>query len=123
MDIALVAAKVLGAYLVIGGLFVIFRGKTIPHLLKDFFGHPAVVYLTGFILIFISSLFLIQNNVWDGTWRTVVTIFAWLVMLKGLCYVFVPETLEKMVNKKMMGMLNLYGLFAIVVGVYLFFLG
>ncbi|MFA5745024.1 MAG: hypothetical protein WC887_02315 [Candidatus Paceibacterota bacterium] len=122
MDISLVAAKILGTYLIISGLFLLFRGKTVPDLLRDFFGHPAVVYLTGIILIFLSALLLVQNNVWDGTWRTVITIFAWLVMAKGIAYIFIPETLKKMVTKKILGMLNIYGLIAIVAGLSLFYI-
>jgi len=122
MDISLIAAKILGVYLVISGLFLMFRGKTIPHLLKDFFGHPAIVYLTGVILIFLSLLLLFQNNVLDSTRHTIVTVFAWLVLLKGMAYLFIPETLRKMVDKKFLGALNLYGLIAIVVGLYLFYI-
>ncbi|MCX6787111.1 MAG: hypothetical protein NTY93_01120 [Candidatus Kaiserbacteria bacterium] len=123
MDISLIAAKILGTYLVISGLFLLFRGKTVPNLLKDFFGHPAVVYLTGVILVFLSALLLIQNNIWDGTWRTVITIFAWFVLLKGVAYIFIPEMLHRMVNKKIFGTLNIYGLVAIVAGLSLFYIG
>ncbi|MDP2651994.1 MAG: hypothetical protein Q8O94_02570 [bacterium] len=123
MDISLLAAKILGTYLVISGLFLLFRGKTVPTLLRDFFDHPAVVYLTGVILIFLSGIFLIQNNVWDGTWRTLITLFAWLVLIKGVAYIFVPESLHKIVNKKVLDSLNIYGLIAIVAGLFLFYLG
>ncbi|MDD2657071.1 MAG: hypothetical protein PHD04_00185 [Candidatus Pacebacteria bacterium] len=123
MDISLVIAKVLGVYLVVSGLFLIFRGKTVPHLLKDFFGHPAVVYLTGVILIFLSTLMLLENNIWDGTWRTIITIFLWLVLLKGLAYIFVPDALQKFANKKLLEMVSAYGLIAIIAGVSLFYLG
>ena len=122
MDITLVVAKVLGLYLIISGLFLIFRGKTIPNLLKDFFGHPAVVYLTGVILVFLSSLFIIQNNVWDGTWHTLVTILMWVVFLKGIAYIFAPDVLHKMVTKKILGSLNLYGLVILVGGVFLLYI-
>ena len=123
MDITLLVAKVLGIYLVVGGLFLIFRGKTIPHLLKDFFDHPAVMYLTGIIWIFLSSMYLIQYNTWDGTWRTLVTLFAWLVMLKGLAYVFMPRVLSEISIRKFRGLWGVYGLIALVVGLYMFFLG
>jgi len=123
MDISLFAAKILGAYLIISGLFLIFRGKTIPHLLKDFFGHPATVYLTGIILVFLSLLLLIQNNVWDGSWRTIITVLAWLVLLKGLAYIFVPQTLHRMITKRLLATLNLYGLIAVIGGVALFYIG
>lgn len=122
MDTSLVAAKVLGVYLIISGLFLLFRGKTLPHLLKDFFGHPAIVYLTGVTLIFLSTLLLVEHNIWDGSWRTVVTVFAWLVLLKGLGYIFVPEVLHKMASKKVLESVNHFGIVAIAVGLSLFYL-
>ena len=122
MEISLIVAKVLGLYLVVSGLFLIFRGNTIPHLLKDFFGHPAIIYLTGVILVFLSAIFLVQNNIWDGTWRTIVTIFAWLVLIKGIAYIFVPDLLQKIVTKKILETLNVYGIIALVAGLFLFFI-
>jgi len=123
MDISLVVAKVLGIYLVVSGLFLIFRGKSVPHMLKDFFGHPAIVYLAGVILIFLSTLYLVENNIWDGTWRSVVTVFVWAILLKGLAYIFAPGMIERLVTKKMLDTVSTYGVVAIVAGVSLFYLG
>ncbi len=123
MEISLLVAKVLGVYLVVSGCFLIFKGKTLPHLLQDFFDHPAIVYLTGVILIFLSSLFLVEHNVWDGSWRTAVTILMWMTLFKWAAYIFFPEVLHRMVNKKVLNSLSLYGLIAIIAGVYLFYLG
>ena len=123
MDIALIVAKLLGTYLVVSGLFLIMRGKTVPHLLKDFFGHPAIVYLTGLILVILSALLIIENNVWNGSWYSVISVFAWLVLLKGLGYIFFPEALQKMARRRLAGSLSLFGLVTAIVGVYIFFLG
>ena len=122
MDITILFAKVLGIYLIVSGLFLILKGKTVPHLLKDFFDHPAIVYLTGVILIFLSSIYLIQYSVWDGTWKVVVTLFAWIVMLKGLTYIFFPQVLDKIAVAKFRNYFSVYGVVAIIIGVYLFFL-
>ncbi len=122
MDTTLLVAKILGIYLVISGLFLLIRGKSIPHLLKDFFNHPAIVYLTGVILVFLSSLYLLQYNIWDGTWKTSVTVFVWLVLLKGVTYIFAPESLSDMAVKKSRKLFGIYGILAIAVGFYLFFL-
>lgn len=122
MDITILVAKILGVYLVVSGLFLILKGKSVPHLLKDFFDHPATVYLTGIILIFLSSMYLIQYNIWDGTWKTLVTLFAWLVALKGLAYIFVPQVFHESTIKKFRGLFGVYGLIAILIGIYLFFL-
>jgi uncharacterized protein YjeT (DUF2065 family) len=123
MDISLVAAKILGTYLIVSGLFLLFRGKTVPHMLKDFFDHPAIMYLAGVLLVFFSSLMLILGNVWDGTWRTLVTILVWLVLLKGVAYILMPEVFRKLVNKTILGSLNLYGLVAVGAGFFLFYAG
>ena len=122
MDITILTAKILGVYLIVSGLFLIFKGKTVPHLLKDFFDHPATVYLTGVILIFLSSMYLIQYNIWNGTWKTLITIFAWLVMIKGLLYILFPQVLNEMAIKKFRSSFGAYGFVAIVVGLYIFFL-
>jgi len=122
MDISLIATKILGVYLVVSGLFLIFRGKTVPMLLKDFFNHPAIVYLTGAILVFLSTLMLIQNNVWDGSWRMIITMFTWLVFIKGVAYILIPESLSKVVSRGFIKSLNLYGLVAIIIGLSLFYI-
>ena len=122
MDITILVAKILGVYLVVAGLFLLIKGKSIPHLLKDFFDHPATVYLTGIILIFLSSMYLIQYNIWDGSWKTVVTFFVWLVMLKGVTYVFAPKLLSEMNIQKFRSAFGVYGIVAIIIGFYIFFL-
>ncbi len=120
MDTTILVAKIFGIYLVISGLFLIIKGKTMAHILKDFFDHPAVVYLSGVILIFLSSMYLLQYNIWQGTVQTIVTIFVWLVFIKGLSYLFFPGQLNDMVAKKLKGPLVVYGIIAILVGLYLF---
>ena len=123
MDITILVAKLFGIYLVVAGLFLLFKGKSIPHLLKDFFDHPAMMYLTGIILVFLASMYLIPYNVWDSTWRTLVTVFVWLVLLKGLVYIFVPRLLSETAIQRSRNWFGLYGILSIVVGVYMFFLG
>jgi len=122
MDITTLTLKVLAIYLVISGLFLLFKGKSIPLLLKDFFNHPATVYLTGIVLVFLSSMYLIQYNVWDGTWKTIVTVFVWLVLIKGLGYIFMPAMLNEMAIRKSKNLFSIYGVIATAVGLYLFFL-
>jgi cytochrome bd-type quinol oxidase subunit 2 len=120
MEISLIAAKVLGVYLVVSGLFMIFRGKTLAHMINDLFEHPAVLYLAGVILIFLSVLFLLQGNVWDGTWRNVITLIAWATLFKGIAYILFPDVLRSMISKKLMDALNVYGVIAVIAGIYLY---
>lgn len=120
MDASIVTLKILSVYLIVSGFFLIFRRKDVPHLLKDFFDHPATTYLTGVILLFLSSMYLIQYNIWDGTWKTLLTIFAWLVGLKALVYIFIPKLLSEFAIRKSKQLFAAYGVIAIMVGMYLF---
>lgn len=123
MDISILVIKILAVYLTVSGLFMIFKGKTLPAILKDFFDHPATVYLTGIVLIFLSSMFLIGHNVWNGTLvQTIATIFAWLLMIKGLLYLFVPKKLAQFSTKRLSTFSVSYGLLSLLVAYYLFFL-
>lgn len=119
MDITILVSKILGIYLIVAGIFIIFKGKSVPHLLRDFFDHPSVSYLTGIILLFLSSMYLIQFNIWDGTWKTIITVFVWLVLVKGLVYIFAPKMFSEIVIKNSKKLFNVYGVIAFVVGLYL----
>ena len=123
MDISLIVAKVLGIYLILSGIFLGFKGKMVPYLLRDFFKHPAIIYLTGVILVFISSIYLLTNSIWDSTWRTVITIFVWAVFCKGVMYLLLPEWLHKIVITKDVGTLRVYGFVSVMVGGLLMSLG
>ncbi len=122
MDTTLLVAKVLGIYFVVAGFFLLAKGKTIPHLFKDFSDHPALAYLTGVILVFLSSIYLLQYNIWDGTWKVFVTVLVWIVLLKGLVYIFFPKVLSEFAVKKFRGLFGFYGLLAIIAGLAIFFL-
>ncbi|MFA5751247.1 MAG: hypothetical protein WCX79_01490 [Candidatus Paceibacterota bacterium] len=122
MDITIYVAKILGVYFVVSGVFLLLKGKTISHILKDFFQHPAVIYLTGVILLFLSTAYLIGHNIWNGTWQTLITVFVWLIFFKGLSYIFIPEAFNENSIKKYKGFYYIYGLIAIIVGIVLFML-
>ena len=122
MDTTILVVKVLGIYLITSGLLLVLKKKSLTILLKDFYNHPALVYLTSTILIFLSSIYLLQYNIWDGTYKTIVTLFVWLVMIKGLCYIFIPELLSKISIKKFQKYFILYGVITIIIGIYLFLL-
>lgn len=122
MEITFLVAKVMGIYMVVSGFMLILKGKSLVMMMKDFYNHPALVYLTSTILIFLSSIYLIQFNLWDSVPRVIVTIFVWLIMLKGLSYIFIPKLLSGISVKKYQKYFMLYGFIAMFVGIYLFLL-
>lgn len=120
MNSAMIVAKVLGIYLVISGIFLIFKGKTLPLLLKDFFSHRALTHVAGVILVFLGGFMVVEHNVWDGTWQTWVTVLGWLVLLKGAAYILIPEQLAKISIKPLRAWTAPLGIVVIVIGYWLF---
>lgn len=120
MEYTIVATKVIAIYFVVSGLFVVLKGKTLPLILRDMFEHPAVVFITGVIMVFAGSAMLLNYSAWDGTVRTVVTVFGWAVLLKGLAYVFFPKLLADFPINKFRNWFGFLGLVLIIAGIYLF---
>ena len=122
MDTSILFIKILALYFVVSGLFLLFRGKTLPFILKDFFDHPAIVFLTGVILLFLGGGVLIQSytNASDSIIQVLIIIFGWLVFLKGLSYLFMPKILEKISLKKFNSWFGVLGVFMVILGVVLF---
>ncbi len=121
MDQSILFIKILAVYFVISGLFLLIKGKTLPLILKDFFSHPAIVYLTGVILMFLGLAILIQNKTADPSVKILAGMFGWLVLLKGLVYIFMPKILSDLITKKFHGWFGGLGLAALILGIYLFF--
>lgn len=122
MYFAFLMANVFAIYLIVSGLFIITRGKSLPMILKDFFAHPAIVYLAGVILVFLGSTLLLQNNVWFSPVRTVVYVFGWLALIKGLIYIFFPKFLAGIPVQKLRPYFGFIGAVLMIAGIYLFYI-
>lgn len=120
MEFSIVIAQVFALYLVISGVFLILKGKTLPIILKDFFAHPAIVYLAGVFLIFLGATLILQQGASDSTSGVIISTFGWLALLKGLTYIFLPKVLADVPVKKFRPWLGLAGVVIIVIGVLLF---
>lgn len=78
--------KALSMYLIVSGLFVLLRGKTLPLVLKDLMNHRAVMWLAGFLLIMVGG-----SLVFGSDEPLVITVLGWLIVVKGALYILAPE--------------------------------
>jgi len=124
MEQSILFIKILALYFIISGVFLLLKGKTLPILLKDFFNHPNIVYLTGIILVLLGGVILIQNNVsiLNRTTQIITAVFGWLVLFKGLAYMFIPKIITKISLKKFNSWFGVFGVIMMTFGIYLFFI-
>jgi hypothetical protein len=79
---------VMGWYLVIMGLFVLFRHSFLNTLVKDMLVQPALFFVVAVFTLIIGLLLVLSHNVWVLGWPVIVTIFSWMVLLSGLFRLF-----------------------------------
>lgn len=121
MDLTTTIAKVFAIYLIVSGVALVFRRKTLVLMLKDFSEHPAIVWLAAVVLIFLGGFMVVSHNVWQGTLPTWVTVLAWAVLAKGVAYMVIPDQMLGLVKKfKTNGWLMPVGILVIVLGFWLF---
>lgn len=106
--------SILGVYLVVSGLFLLLKSKTVPMLLHDFFEHRAVMYLAGACLLLVGGLIVFGE--FAQLW---VRILGWAILIKGVMYILTPEFFKKLAKKLGKGTVKFLGLVCVVLGVWL----
>lgn len=88
-------ATVLGWFLVILGLFLLFRHDHIKVVLQDVMGNSGLFFVFALLTVILGLLMVISHNFWLMGWPVVVTILGWLVLVSGLLRLICPETAVK----------------------------
>lgn len=112
--------QVLGAYFIISGLFLVFRGKTLALLLHDLYKNKVLTFFIGIFISITGAALIISNRVNDSV-TNFIEIISWIILIKGLLYMFFPKALLSI--RKHFGKVtySLAGLAAVAVGVFLLF--
>ncbi|MBI5138330.1 MAG: hypothetical protein HZA95_00850 [Candidatus Vogelbacteria bacterium] len=121
MELSLFLAKLIGLYLIIEGLVLLFRGAMLRRVLGDFMHTPALRYITGVLVLLVGLSMVISHNIWEWSWLGLVTLIGWLILIKSVMYLFMGEKsvakLYKSFDKK--GYYVTAGVIALVLGIYL----
>ena len=81
----------------------------------------SLFFVVGVYALLLGLALVLSHNVWDNSWRVIITILGWITLAKGLTYLFVGERAFLWIA----GMMNYkawyvgWGLVAIALGLYL----
>ncbi|MDR3442708.1 MAG: DUF308 domain-containing protein [Legionella sp.] len=116
-------ATVLGWYLVIMSLLLIFRRDVVTAAMRDVMAQPGLLLIIGVITLFIGLLMVISHNYWVLAWPVIVTVFGWIALISGIIRLFSPETVHKMwgrmANKS--ETFTVAGIIMLIIGLFLLF--
>lgn len=95
MDSSTLLARLIGPYIIVIGVSLIFNQNIFRKIMEEFPKNPSLVFITG-LLTFVAGLaILLFHNIWVADWRVLITIFGWIALIKGIMLVVLPGTLLK----------------------------
>ena len=95
MDISIFLAQVFGLYFILAGLAMLFRPSAIQELFV-MMSDRSNTLLTGFITLLIGIPLVLLHNIWDGSWRVLITALVWATLFKGLVRIFLPDVVIRL---------------------------
>ena len=90
--VTLYLATVIGWYLVIMGVYVLFRYDHLRPIMTEFLNHRALLLVLAIITLILGLLMVASHNIWVLGWPLIVTLFSWLVLISGLFRLFFPDS-------------------------------
>ncbi|HVM73475.1 MAG TPA: hypothetical protein VMU13_01180 [Candidatus Paceibacterota bacterium] len=122
MTLTFFLSQVFGWYLLIIGALFLFKRNEFVHAVKEMVHSKAMLLLAGLFGTTCGLLVVLSHNIWDGDMMsTLVTVLGWVVFLKGLSIVFLPQQVVSMWTRwsNLEKLSYLYAAVTIILGLYL----
>lgn len=94
--ITLFLASVIGWYLVIICLLVLFRTEHVKSVASDIMARRDAFFIIALMTLILGLLMVVSHNIWIMGWPVIITVIAWLVLISGILRLFCPEIAPKM---------------------------
>lgn len=94
--ITLFLATVIGWYLVIVSLFLIFQHEHVKSVTSEIMANRGLFFVLAIITLILGLLLVASHNLWVMGWPVVITLFSWLVLISGILRLYCPDTAFKM---------------------------
>lgn len=100
---------------------LIVRGHSMRVVIHEFFKNPALIILAGSISLILGLLFVLAHNVWEWSWRLLVTLLSYIVLIRGIIHLYLPEWIKEMAHKHFehVQSFRILGLILAILGVFL----
>ena len=116
-------SKLIGLYCILIGLSMMTRGQATVETVTALLQNSAMTLILGVITLAAGLAMVLAHNIWSGgALVVVVTVVGWMTLTKSLLFLFLPPEVEAGL---FLGQLHyqqlfyLYGVFSLVLGLYL----
>jgi hypothetical protein len=93
MPTSIFLAKLIGPILVIVGVGMLVNRKTFRAFIQEMLRSPALIVLFGLVDLTGGLAIVLTHNVWVMSWRVIITLIGWLMVIRGTARILVPDQL------------------------------
>lgn len=87
-------AMITSALLLVLGCSLLFATRTWLALMAEYAEKPHRLLIPGLAMLVFGLIVVFNHNTWSGGWQVGVTVAGWLILLKGLAFLFTPEVVR-----------------------------
>ena len=91
MERATFIAKLLGPFILVGGVGMLVNQSIYQAMISDFLHSAALVYLSGMLSLLAGLAIVNVHNSWTSGWSVVITVIGWLMLLGGMVRLVLPQ--------------------------------
>ena len=100
MQNALWLASIFGPLLAIVGLWMLLYHENMMKVLNSIKSTPALFYMSGWMSLLIGLVIVSQYNVWMANLAVLITLLGWVLIIRGILALFIPQLLIKLTMEK-----------------------
>jgi hypothetical protein len=84
-------AGLLGPLLAVIGLSMLLNRSLFPEMVTQLASNYGLVFIAGILTLIAGIAIVRAHNIWEASWRVVITIFGWLGVIGGVARVLFPH--------------------------------
>jgi hypothetical protein len=123
MEVSIFLAKLLGLYFLVFSILCLFRKRQVETAAKDMAASKGILAVSAEISLIFGLVIVIDHSIWEYSWRGLITLIGYLMILKAVLRFAFPNTVKKMISKIMGSGYWVTLIIMIVIGAYLTYCG
>jgi uncharacterized membrane protein HdeD (DUF308 family) len=125
MQASVFLARLIGPALLIVGVGILLNQNYYRGMTKEFVAGRPLFYLAAVIGVVAGLAIVLVHNVWELSWRVLITLFGWINLLRGALSILLPEQSFALGGRMMAGrnMPMIAGIVALILGLVFCYFG
>ena len=99
MATSIFLARLIGPVMALVGASVLANEAAFRKLAQEFLRSPALIFLSGMILMPAGLAVVLSHNVWVANWPVIITLLGWIAVISGAVRVFALDRATKLGKK------------------------